>query len=67
VLDSFLGSGSTLMAAQRTGRVCYGVELDPIYVDTIVRRWQRETGRDAVQAESKQRFNEMEVRDVSGR
>jgi len=67
VLDSFLGSGSTLMAAQRTGRVCYGIELDPIYVDTIVRRWQRETGGEAILAETKQRFNEMEVSDVSGR
>ena len=40
VLDAFLGSGTTLIAAQRTGRRCYGLELDPLYVDTIVRRWQ---------------------------
>jgi len=38
VLDPFLGSGSTLMAAEKVKRVCYGIELDPIYVDTIVRR-----------------------------
>jgi len=38
VIDPFLGSGSTLIAADRTGRVCRGVELDPLYVDVIVRR-----------------------------
>ena len=41
VLDAFLGSGSTVIAAERTGRLCYGIELDPIYVDTAIRRWQR--------------------------
>ncbi len=40
VLDPFLGSGTTVIAAERTGRRCYGLEIDPIYVDTIVRRWQ---------------------------
>ena len=40
VLDPFLGSGATLMAAERTGRRCFGLELDPLYVDVIVRRWQ---------------------------
>jgi DNA modification methylase len=40
VLDGFLGSGTTVIAAERTGRRCYGIELDPAYVDTIVRRWQ---------------------------
>ena len=38
VLDPFLGSGATLMAAERTGRRCFGLELDPLYVDVIVRR-----------------------------
>jgi DNA modification methylase len=58
VLDTFLGSGSTLMAAQETGRICYGVELDPLYVDTAIRRWQRATGLDAVHAESGQTFEQ---------
>jgi DNA modification methylase len=44
VLDPFLGSGSTLMAAERVGRICRGIELDPLYVDLTIRRWQRLTG-----------------------
>ena len=44
VYDPFLGSGSTLIAAERQGRICYGVELDPAYVDVVVRRWQTVTG-----------------------
>ena len=47
ILDAFLGSGTTIMAAQRTGRRCYGLELDPRYVDTIIRRWQAFTGDSA--------------------
>jgi DNA modification methylase len=47
VLDPFLGSGTTLLAAERTGRRCYGVELDPLYVDTTIQRWQRMTARKA--------------------
>ncbi len=47
VLDSFLGSGSTLIAAEQTGRVCYGLELDPIYCDVIVRRYEELTGNKA--------------------
>jgi DNA modification methylase len=56
VLDPFLGSGTTVIAAERTGRVCYGLELDPIYVDAIIRRWQRRTKRDAIHAESGEIF-----------
>ena len=40
VLDPFLGSGSTLMAAEKTGRVCRGLELDPLYVDVVIRRFE---------------------------
>ena len=47
VLDPFLGSGTTLLAAQRTGRRCYGIEIDPIFVDTAVTRWQRQAGEKA--------------------
>lgn len=48
VIDLFLGSGSTLIAAEKTGRTCYGCELEPKYVDVIVRRWQQLTGLQAV-------------------
>jgi DNA modification methylase len=44
VYDPFLGSGTTLIAAQTTGRICLGLELDPIYTDVAVRRWQAFTG-----------------------
>ena len=47
VLDPFLGSGTTIIAAERTGRICYGMELDPRYVDTAIRRWQTWTGQQA--------------------
>lgn len=47
VLDPFLGSGTTLIAAEVTGRICYGTELDPDYCDQIVHRWERFTGRKA--------------------
>ena len=47
VLDLFLGSGTTLIAAERTGRVCYALELDPKYVDVVVARWQAFTGEKA--------------------
>lgn len=57
VLDPFLGSGSTLIAAERVGRVCYGIELDPLYVDVAVRRWQRHTGGQAVHAKTGKRFD----------
>ena len=57
VLDAFLGSGSTLIAAERTGRSCYGMELDPLYVDVAIRRWQGYTGDTAIHASNGQRFN----------
>jgi hypothetical protein len=44
----FLGSGTTLAAAERTERICCGVELDPKYVDVIVQRWQTLAGREAM-------------------
>jgi DNA modification methylase len=47
VLDPFVGSGTTIIATERTGRRCFGIELDPRHVDTAVRRWQQLTGRDA--------------------
>jgi DNA modification methylase len=57
VVDPFLGSGTAVIAAERSGRRCYGLELDPLYVDTIIRRWQRQTKLDAVHAETGESFN----------
>lgn len=47
VYDPFLGSGTTMIAAERLGRKCYGIEIEPIYVDISVRRWQNFTGKKA--------------------
>lgn len=47
VYDPFLGSGTTVIAAENTGRVCYGVELNPKYCDVIVKRWENYTGKRA--------------------
>jgi DNA modification methylase len=58
VLDGFLGSGTTVIAAERTGRRCYGLELDPSYVDTIIRRWQRLTGETAWHVVSRRSFDD---------
>ena len=60
VLDGFLGSGTSVIAAERTGRRCYGIELDPIYVDTIVRRWQAFTRSRARHADTGKFFDEIE-------
>lgn len=51
VLDTFIGSGSTLIASEKTGRICYGMELDPRYVDVIVKRWEDYTGQKSVKIE----------------
>jgi DNA modification methylase len=59
VLDSFLGSGSTLIAAQRVGRVCYGMEIEPRYVDVAIQRWQRHTGGNAIHESSGKRFDDL--------
>jgi DNA modification methylase len=59
VLDAFLGSGTTVIAAERTGRRCYGLELDSTYVDTIVRRWQALTGGSALHSTSGRRFDDL--------
>ena len=59
VLDAFLGSGTTLIAAERTGRRCCGLELDAGYVDTTIRRWQALTGGSACHAASGRRFDDL--------
>ena len=62
VVDPFLGSGSTLIAADKTGRVCRGLEFDPLYVDVIVRRYEGASGQAAVLAETGESFREVSAR-----
>jgi DNA modification methylase len=62
VLDPFLGSSSTLIAADKTGRICRGVELDPLYMDVIVRRYQVVTGEMALLVETGETFCDLEAR-----
>jgi len=59
VYEPFMGSGTTLIAAETTGRVCYGIELNPAYVDVAVERWQQFTGRTAALAETGESFADL--------
>jgi DNA modification methylase len=56
VYEPFMGSGTTLIAAETTGRLCYGVELNPVYVDVAIERWQAFTGEEAVLQDSGETF-----------
>jgi len=67
VLDPFSGSGTTLIAAEKTGRRGRAIEYEPKYVDVGVRRWERFTGREAVLAATGQTFEEVEIARVSAR
>jgi predicted RNA methylase len=58
VLDAFSGSGSSIMAAEQIGRRAYCIEIDPIYVDVTIRRWQRMTGKDATLGSTGRTFDE---------
>jgi DNA modification methylase len=58
VYDPFLGTGTSLIAAEMTGRVCRGLAISPAYVDVILRRWQTFTGRTAIHQASGQSFDE---------
>jgi len=60
VLDPFCGSGTILIAAERTGRKARAMEIDPAYVDVAVRRWQDYTGKVAVLAASGETFETIE-------
>lgn len=59
VYDPFLGSGSTLAAAEDVGRICYGLEIDPLYVDVIVLRWQALTGKAATLEQDGRTFEQV--------
>jgi DNA modification methylase len=59
ILDPFMGSGTTILAAERVGRRGYGMEIDPLYVDAAIRRWQDVTKRDAILKSTGQTFDEI--------
>jgi DNA modification methylase len=61
VLDGFAGSGTIFIAAEKTARRGYGIELDPRYADVCVKRWQKFTAKEAVLLKSGQTFNEVAV------
>jgi DNA modification methylase len=61
VFDPFLGSGSTLIAADKVGRVCHGGDLDPLFVDVAIRRWQAWSSKQAVHLQSGRSFDDIEA------
>ena len=60
VFEPFCGSGTQVIAAEKTGRHCFGIDIDPAYVDVAVKRWQEFTGQQAVHGETGKTFAEME-------
>jgi DNA modification methylase len=62
IIDPFLGSGSTLIAAEKTRRVCRGVELDPLYVDVILRRYEATSGKAAILVDTGETFERLAAR-----
>jgi DNA modification methylase len=62
VYEPFSGSGTTIIAAEMTGRTCFAIELSPAYVDVAVKRWQGFTGQDATLEGDGRTFNEIAKR-----
>jgi DNA modification methylase len=60
VYDPFIGSGTTIIAAETTGRVAYGCEINPLYVDMTIRRWQTFTGKEATRLDDGRTFTQCE-------
>ena len=61
IYDPFLGSGTTMMAAEVTERACYGIDIDPKYADVAVLRWQKFTGLEATLEGDGHRFDQVRV------
>lgn len=61
ILDPFCGSGTTIAAAQRTGRRARAIEVDPHFCDVAIRRWQSQTGQRAIQAKTGLSFDDLEA------
>ncbi len=59
VLDPFLGSGSTLIACEKSKRACAGIELSPRYVDVAIHRWQQWTGKEAIHEQTGKTYSEL--------
>ena len=59
VYDPFVGSGTTIIAAETIGRVCYAIDIDPIYVDVAVQRWQAFSGKDATLEDGGRTFDQI--------
>ena len=66
VLDPFLGSGTTLLACEKVGRRCHGIEYEPRYVDVAIRRWQQFTGQDAILIEPAADFADNQTTSLAG-
>ncbi|NQW95112.1 MAG: site-specific DNA-methyltransferase, partial [Polaromonas sp.] len=62
VIDGFIGSGTTILAAERTKRICFGIDIEPRYVDVAIRRWETVTGQRATLAESGETYDEVAAR-----
>jgi DNA modification methylase len=67
IYDPFLGSGTSLVAAEDTDRVCFGLEIDPRYVDVILMRWQKLTGKAAVLATEGRTFDQVSAERTAAR
>lgn len=65
VFEPLVGSGTTLIAAETTGRVCFGTELNPDYVDVAIERWQTFTGAAAILAETSERFADLKAKRIA--
>jgi len=67
VLDTFCGSGTTILAAERVGRRAFAIEIEPRFVDVAIRRWQAFTRKDAIHAEKGSTFDDLAARDIEAR
>jgi DNA modification methylase len=61
IYEPFLGSGTTLIAAQSCLRVCFAIEIDPLFVDLAIRRWQAFTGEPAVRESDRADFQNLDL------
>ena len=62
VLDGFMGSGTTILAAERTKRIAYGIEIEPAYIDVAIRRWSAMSAEEAVLQDTGETFAEVAAR-----